>query len=122
MIMTVEEFRGFVQTDETDQMLALRLNAIERTIQGHTNNNFRKYRTAEGVIEYPADIKLGAINLLKWEMEMRDNTGIASETISRHSVTYQAQDGTNTVNGYPAALMGFLKPYMKAQFGQGLSV
>lgn len=122
MIMTVEEFRGFVQTDETDQMLALRLNAIERTIQGRTNNNFRKYRTADGVIEYPADIKLGAINLLKWEMEMRDKTGVASETISRHSVTYQGRDASNMVNGYPAELMGFLKPYMKAQFGQGLSV
>lgn len=120
MIMTVEEFRGFVQTDETDQMLTLRLNAMERTIQGHTNNNFRQYMNADGVIVYPADIKLGAIKLLQWDMENGDKTGIASETISRHSVTYKAMDGKNTVNGYPAELMGFLKPYMKAYFGQGL--
>lgn len=120
MIMTVEEYRGFVQTDETEPMLALRLEAVERTIQGYTHNNFRKYMTAEGKIEYPADIKLGAINLLKWEMEMREKAGVASETISRHSVTYKSGDGKNTINGYPAELMGFLKPYMKAQFGQGL--
>ena len=122
MIMSVEEFRGFVLTEETDQMLALRLNAVERAIQGYTHNNFRKYRTAEGKIEYPEDIKLGVINLLQWEIEMRNKTGVASETISRHSVTYQGRDASNMVNGYPAELMGFLKPYMKAYFGQGLSV
>lgn len=122
MIMTVEEFRGFVQTDETDQMLALRLNAIERTIQGYTNNNFYKYRTADGEIAYPDDVKMVAIKLLKYDMETADKADIASETISRHSVTYKSRDGSNTVNGYPAELMGFLKPYMKAFFGQGLSV
>lgn len=120
MIMAVEELRQYITTDETDQGLALRLQALERAIQGYTNNNFRQFKNAEGVIEYPADIKLGAINLLKWEMEMRDKTGVASETISRHSVTYQGRDASNMVNGYPAELMGFLKPYMKAQFGQGL--
>lgn len=122
MIMTVEELRQYVTTDETDQGLALRLQALERVIQGYTNNNFRQYKNAEGVVEYPADIKLGVINLLKWDMDMRDKTGVASESISRHSVTYQTYDSTNTVSGYPASMMGFLMPYRKARFGQGLSV
>jgi len=122
MIMTVEELKLFITTNETDQGLALRLQALERVIQGYTNNNFRQFKNTEGVIEYPADIKLGVINLLKWDMEMREKTGVAAETISRHSVTYQTYDGTNTINGYPASMMGFLKPYMKARFGQGLSV
>jgi len=121
MIMTVEEFRQFVTTDETDQGLALRLQALERVIQGYTNNNFHKY-IVNGVIEYPADIKLVAIKLLKWELEMQDKTGIASESISRHSVTYQARDASNTVNGYPAEIMGLLRPYVRPRFGQGLSV
>jgi len=120
MIMTVEEIRQFVTTDETDQGLALRLQALERAIQGYTNNNFHQYQTAEGVIEYPADVKLGAVNLLKFDMEMREKAGVASETISRHAVSYQTYDGNNTLNGYPANMMGFLKPYRKAQFGQGL--
>lgn len=120
MIMTVEEIRQFVTTDETDQGLALRLQALERAIQGYTNNNFHQFQTAEGVIEYPADVKLGAVNLLKFDMEMREKAGVASETISRHAVSYQTYDGTNTLNGYPANMMGFLRPYRKAQFGQGL--
>lgn len=118
MMMTVEEVRQYIQTDETDQGLALRLQALESAIQGYTNNRFLK----DGVVVYPADVKLGAINLLKWELEMRDKIGIASETISRHAVSFQSYDGTNTILGYPSSLMGFLKPYRKAQFGQGLKV
>lgn len=67
-------------------------------------------------IEYPPDVKEGVLNLLKWEVENRKKAGIQSETLSRHSVTYITQDASNQVMGYPAILMGFLKPYMKARF------
>ena len=73
-------------------------------------------------IEYPADVKMGVANLLKWELERRDKVGVSSETISRHSVTYFDMDGDNSLMGYPKALMGFLKPYMKARFGTGVRV
>lgn len=65
-------------------------------------------------IVYPADIRTGALNLLKWDLENRDKVGIKSESISRHSVTYYDMD-TNHLNGYPASLLGFLKPYRKAR-------
>ena len=42
--------------------------------------------------------------------------GVKSETLSRYSVTYFDQDANNQVMGYPVALLGFLKPYMKARF------
>lgn len=67
-------------------------------------------------VEYPADVKAGALNLLLWELENRDKVGIKAETISRHSVTYYDQDASNTVMGYPISLMGFLAPYRKARF------
>ena len=67
-------------------------------------------------VVYPEDIKVGIINLLKYEVEMRDKVGIKSETISRHSVTYFDSDANNQVMGYPVSLLGFLKPYMKARF------
>ena len=72
-------------------------------------------------VVYPMDIKLGAVNLLKWDMEQRGKVGVASETISRHSVTYVDMTADNTIMGYPASLMGFLRPYCKARFG-GVSV
>lgn len=71
-------------------------------------------------VEYPTDIIEGAIDLLDWTLNKADKIGIASEseTISRHSTstTYKALDQNNTINGYPAELFGFCKPYIKARF------
>ena len=184
MIMSVAELRRFVETDETDELLEARLQALELMIRGHTNNNFQlrairavavavaadnallvkspvpfrvgdtlqitdsdllpdklvtvtavtdgKITVAEelydegGVVitkvHYPADIKMGVVKLMRWELDNRDKVGVASETISRHSVTYFNMDGDNSLMGYPKSLLGFLKPYMKARFGRGIRV
>ena len=53
---------------------------------------------------------------MKWDLDNRDKVGIASETISRHSVTYFSMDGDNSIMGFPKSLMGFLTPYKKARF------
>ena len=71
-------------------------------------------------VAYPPDVKMGVVNLMKWELEKRDKVGVQSESISRHSVTYYNMDGDNTLMGYPKSLLGFLRPYMKARFGQGV--
>ena len=73
-------------------------------------------------VKYPLDVKMGVANLMKWELDNRDKVGVASETISRHSVTYIDFNGGNAIMGYPKSLLGFLKPYMKARFGQGVRV
>lgn len=183
MIMTVSELLMFVQSDESDQVLEAKLQALELLIRAYTNNNFQKrafravavsvadhslltsgdipFKTgdtlqitesdfqqnmlvtvksiSDGVITvkedlidesgimitkvcYPADVKMGCVNLMKWELNNREKAGVASETISRHSVTYFNVDGDNSLMGYPRSLLGFLKPYMKARFGQGLRV
>jgi len=67
-------------------------------------------------VEYPMDVVMGVVNMLKWDLENRAKVGIQSETISRHSVTYFNMDGGNSTIGYPKTLVGFLKPYMKARF------
>ena len=115
MIMAVSELRQFIETDETDPVLEAKLQAIELAIQGYTNNNFKRCLTAEG--EYPMDIKMGVVNMLKWDLNNRDKVGVSSETISRHSVTYFDMTGDNSTIGYPKALLGFLKPYKRARFG-----
>lgn len=181
MLMTPDELRQHIQTEESDQMLEARLTALELMIRAHTNNNFQHrgyrrvadlaggvlmigapqpFRTGDTVeisgslmndglytvtdsndhtatvkedtadesgvlvtkVVYPMDIKMGVVNLLKWDMERREKVGVSSETISRHSVTYVDMTAANTDQGYPAALMGFLKPYHRARFGKGLRV
>ena len=67
-------------------------------------------------VVYPMDVKMGVVNMLKWDLENRDKVGIQSESLSRHSVTYFNMDGDNSSLGYPKSLTGFLKPYMKARF------
>lgn len=73
-------------------------------------------------VVYPADVKMGVVNMVKWELDNRDKVGVASETISRHSVTYFDMSGDNSTMGYPKAVLGFLRPYMKARFGRGIGV
>jgi len=67
-------------------------------------------------VEYPDAIISGVVDLMIWEVQNRQKVGIQSETLSRHSVTYFSQDAGNQLMGYPATLLGFLKPYIKARF------
>ena len=181
MIMTVAELRQFIETEEDEQVLEAKLQALELSIRAYTNNNFqaRAYRAVavampehdllcNGVIpfrvgdtlqitesdlmsnclvtvasvegnkvtvkedimdesgvvitkvKYPQDVKMGVVNLMKWELDNREKVGVASESISRHSVTYFNMDGDNSIMGYPKSLMGFLRPYKKARFGRGI--
>jgi len=179
MIMTVEELRRYIETDEDDFSLEAKLQAVELLIRGYTHNDFIKRgyariadvvggeftmeekswyevgntiqvlnsdendglytvktatdntftvneRTRDEIdvyvmlVEYPMDVKMGVVNLMKWEMNNRDKVGVQSETISRHSVTYFDMSNDNSIMGYPKALMGFLKPHMKARFGRGI--
>lgn len=184
MILSVAELRKYITTEDDDQVLEGKLQALELLIRAYTNNNFqiRAFRAvavavAEGntllfnspvpfkvgdtlqitesdfmqdelvtvlsvgdssitvsgdlsdesgvvvtKVKYPVDVKMGIVNLMKWELDNREKVGVASETISRHSVTYVDQTGANTIMGYPVALMGFLKPYRKARFGRGIRV
>lgn len=66
-------------------------------------------------VVYPADVVACAVNLLDWEKHNRDKVGISSETLSRHSVSYFAQDANNQLMGYPISLLGCLKAYRKAR-------
>lgn len=132
MILTIDELRQHIETDKTDAVLAVWLEAIEQMVQRYTHNNFRKYQNAEGVIEYPADIKMGCVDILRWKLRNEAaNSGdisqkaVQSETISRHSVTYAADASEADIDkrlGVPKKHTAFLKPYMCARFGQGLSV
>lgn len=181
MIMTVAELRQYVETDEKEQALEARLQALELLIRAYTNNSFQNlgfcidadirsgvfmseslipfavddtvmisrsklqpgclltvkeitddttFTVNESVandddilvtkVSYPADVKLGVANMLNWQLRNGNKVGVSSETISRHSVTYFNMEGDNSLMGYPKSLIGFLKPYQRARFGQGV--
>lgn len=64
-------------------------------------------------IEYPADVVNCCLELLEWAVNFSGKVGIKSESLSRHSVTYE--DSSTMFMGFPAALMGCLKPHRKCR-------
>lgn len=68
-------------------------------------------------VVYPKDVVLGVVDVLSWQLaNPSSKAGIASETISRHSVTYQGNTEYDEVLGCPVRLLSFLNKYKKARF------
>ena len=65
-------------------------------------------------IHYPDDVVECALKLLEWEMDFGGKVGIKSETLARHSVTYE--DSSSLFMGYPVGILNGLENYMKARF------
>lgn len=61
---------------------------------------------------YPPDVTEGAISMLRYDIDIRPNAGVASETISRHSVSYESTTNVGGI-GYPSNVVGFLQPYRR---------
>lgn len=64
-------------------------------------------------VKYPADVVQCAVDLYRWKQNMGDKVGIKSETISRHSVTYE--DSATLFMGYPVGILNGLNLYKKAR-------
>lgn len=62
-------------------------------------------------VEYPADIKKGVKDILRYDLDMKDKKGIKSESVSRKSVTYSDND-----EGYPKEIVSFLNDYLKMRW------
>ena len=67
-------------------------------------------------ISYPADIAKGVKKLISYDLNMGNKVGIKSEAIARMSVTYYDVNNTENVEGYPAALLSFIKKYRKMRW------
>lgn len=64
-------------------------------------------------IKYPADVIQCAVDLFNWKRNVGDKVGIKSETISRHSVTYE--DSATLFMGYPVGILNGLKLHKRAR-------
>ena len=65
-------------------------------------------------VEYPADVVNCLVELLEWSVNYGGKVGVKSETLSRHSVTYE--DSATLFNGYPIGILNGLKLHVKARF------
>lgn len=64
-------------------------------------------------IAYPPDVVQCAVDLFEWKQNMGDKVGIKSETLSRHSVTYE--DSASLFMGYPVGILSGLQLHKKAR-------
>ena len=68
------------------------------------------------LVQYPADIARGIKKLIAYDKKKASKIGIKSESISRMSTTYYDVNASETVDGYPAALVSFLQKYEKMRW------
>ena len=68
------------------------------------------------LVQYPADVVRGIKKLIAYDKKMASKIGIKSESISRMSTTYYDVNASETVDGYPAALVSFLQKYEKMRW------
>ena len=68
------------------------------------------------LLQYPKSVKSGVIKLLEYEYSNITKKGIKSESLGRHSVTYDNYSNDYVIDGYPSKLMSFLEPYKRARF------
>lgn len=64
-------------------------------------------------VDYPADVVDCCVNLMEWEVNNRGKVGIKSETLSRHSVTYE--DSASMFRGYPKGILSAVSHYRKVR-------
>jgi len=67
------------------------------------------------LVQYKADVKNGVVELLDWKLKNADKVGLQSETISRHSMTFD-RTSIDKNFGVPNDLLAFLKPYKNPRF------
>ncbi|MGQ7434316.1 hypothetical protein ACTGYK_00765 [Streptococcus suis] len=67
-------------------------------------------------ISYPTDVIEGVKKLLAYDAKMTDKIGVKSESVARWSVTYYDVTASESQEGYPAVLLGFLSKYKKIRW------
>lgn len=64
-------------------------------------------------VKYPTDVIQCVVDMFTWKQGMGGKVGIKSETLSRHSVTYE--DSASLFMGYPVGILSGLNLYKKAR-------
>lgn len=67
-------------------------------------------------VDYPADLAIGILDLIKYDVSMADKQGVKSMSVSRLSYTYLDVNASDNAEGYPAAKLSFLDKYRKLRW------
>lgn len=119
-LFVVEALTPF-KIDDTVQISESDLNAGLFTVASVTDSTFMVTEDVADendvlvtLVKYPEDVVDCALNLLEWDINNRAKVGIKSETLSRHSVTYE--DSASMFMGYPVGILNAVKLHKKVRF------
>lgn len=87
-MVTLEEFKEATGTKNKDEQINALIPIVESHIKGYCN-----------IEKIPEDYKINAIRMIEYQLSKR--SGIQSESLSRHSVTY--------ANDYPKDVLKGLR-------------
>lgn len=76
----------------------------------------RIYRGTVTRIFYPADVKRGIKNLIRYDFTAANRIGIKSRSVARMSETYQDTNAGENAEGYPAAMLSFLQKHKRMRW------
>lgn len=65
---------------------------------------------------YPDDVIQGVKKLIKYNLDTMDHAGLKSKTVARVTESYVDVNANDNSNGYPKALMGFLRKYTRLRW------
>lgn len=82
-ITTLETVKEVIQTNATDARIVALIDLVEDYIKGYCNND---YTNSLGVTTYPLGYELIAIKMI--EYNLINKPGVASESLSRHSISF----------------------------------
>jgi len=107
VIITIAEVKTLLQiTDSSkDAIITALIPIVEDDLLEYLNNNFDE--------DYPPGLKGYLAKMIGYKLD-KTSDNIASETISRYSVSYKS--GTDFIAGYPSTIMTGLSKWRKVKW------
>jgi hypothetical protein len=111
MITTLEQVKLIlgITGDSKNALITALIPLIEEDYLAIRNKAFDL--DDEGEIVYPTGAEFTAIRMIGYKLNTQGQDGVASESLSRHSISYQQGSGTGVAGLYPASVIGAIKRY-----------
>lgn len=117
---TVYGYSDFIQQGDTVQISQSEVNDglyVVKTVEqyGITLDKplFKYPENVVTKVKYPPDVVQCGVDMYRWQQDNGEKVGIKSETLSRHSVTYE--DSNTLFMGYPVGILNGLQLHRKAR-------
>ena len=110
MITTLEKVKLIlgITGDSKDALIIAMIPIVEEDYLAIRNKAFD---VVDDEIVYPVGAEGTAIRMIGYKLNTLGQDGIASESLSRHSISYQQGSGTGVAGLYPASVIGGIKRY-----------